>query len=352
MSRSRTLFLLSVALMIVPLAATCVAQDESNMTLKQINETIFQMTIKSAKTPLDVKAAYRWTMLDTWYSMPDQPGSGPYPATYAPAPDGHQFVVFQPKDLAAATAKRKLGVYVWGTGGCSADANSARFHLTEIASNGYIAISPGQILTGPHANGMSLEKADNDPASVNTAAKMLAALDWILTENKRQGSPYFGLIDPNRIAVAGNSCGGLLAIKVALDPRVKLLIFENSGIFDVPPTMVSSNSKVTKPGSDKADLAKLHTPVLYIVGGPQDVAEAYAMDNLKLINQVPVFVADQPGAGHVGLFLEPNGEATQIELDWLKWRFDGDQAAAKHFVGPDCTLCRNYRWAVYRKGIE
>jgi hypothetical protein len=61
-----------------------------------------------------------------------------------------------------------------------------------------------------------------------------------------------------------------------------------------------------------------------------------ALDDFKRINQVPVFLADHPGAGHVGLFLEPNGEATKVELDWLAWRLDGDQAAARTFEGADC----------------
>ena len=67
------------------------------------------------------------------------------------APDGLKYVVYQPKDLAGAESKGKLGVYVWGNGGCSADGASSRFHLTEIASHGYVVIVPGKILSGPKA---------------------------------------------------------------------------------------------------------------------------------------------------------------------------------------------------------
>ncbi|MCC7461329.1 MAG: hypothetical protein IT480_02575 [Gammaproteobacteria bacterium] len=87
-------------------------------------------------------------------------------------------------------------------------------------------------------------------------------------------------------------------------------------------------------------------------GGPQDIAESNALDDFKHINRVPVFVASQPGAGHIGLFMEPRGEATRIELDWLEWQFDKDRTAARTFVGTDRTLCRDFRWEVHRKGIK
>jgi hypothetical protein len=67
---------------------------------------------------------------------------------------------------------------------------------------------------------------------------------------------------------------------------------------------------------------------------------------------VPVFVADHPGAGHAGLFLEPNGEATKLELDWLGWQLHKNDLAARTFTGPDCILCLDFRWVVYRKRIE
>lgn len=62
-------------------------------------------------------------------------------------------------------------------------------------------------------------------------------------------------------------------------------------------------------------------------------------------------LADHPGAGHGGLFAEPHGEATKIELDWLAWQLDGNKVAARTFDGKDCALCRDFRWVVHRKGI-
>ena len=313
-------------------------------------------TAQDTESALAKEAAARGAMLMQTGKFPDMDGSGPYPATYAMAPNGMEDVVYQPKDL--TQVKAKLGVYIWGNGGCGYDATSARFHLIEIASRGYVAIAPGEIESGPKAPKPATDgtqQAGSDKRA--TPEKMLAALDWILAENKREGSPYFGKIDSASVAFSGHSCGGLIAMKAALDPRAKVLVLENSGLFRKPVGGVPANDKmaaVVKLLSQmkKEDLVQLHTPVLYILGGPQDIAEPNGLNDFQHIQHVPVFVADHPGAGHGGLFSEPNGEATKVELDWLAWQLHQDRVAARTFTGPDCTLCRDFRWVVYRKGIE
>ncbi|HEV8491264.1 MAG TPA: hypothetical protein VGR76_03295 [Candidatus Angelobacter sp.] len=307
------------------------------------------------------KAAARGAMLGQLGKFPDTKGNGPYPATYAMAPDGLEDVVYQPADLAGV--KGKLGVYIWGNGGCGYDATSARFHLIEIASHGYITIAPGEIQSGPKAPPKPAADAASPsvPAQGNekraTPEKMIAALDWILAENQRQGSPFYGKIDPALVTFSGHSCGGLIAMKAALDPRAKALVLENSGLFRQPiggPATYDRLAAVTKLLSQmkKEDLVRLHTPVLYILGGPQDIAEPNGLDDFQHIQHVPVFVADQPGAGHGGLFAEPNGEGTKIELDWMAWQLHNDKIASRTFTGPDCTLCRDFRWNVSRKMIN
>lgn len=314
-------------------------------------------TASDSTSALAQEAAARNAVLNQTGKFPDQPGSGAYAATYAMAPNGMEDVVYQPEDL--AKVKGKLGIYIWGNGGCGYDATSARFHLIEIASHGYIAIAPGEIQSGPKAppRPSTPPAPGQAPGKQATTEKMIAALDWILAENKRAGSPYFGKIDPASVAFSGHSCGGLIAMAAALDPRAKALILEDSGLFKQLPAGATGNGPMAAAFKlmtqmTKADLAKLHTPVLYILGGPQDIAEPNGLDDYQHIEHVPVFVADHPGAGHGGLFSEPNSEGTKIELDWLDWQLHKDHVAARTFTGPDCTLCRDFRWKVSRKGIQ
>jgi hypothetical protein len=321
------------------------------------NSPVF--TAPDTSSALAQKAASRGAMLMQTGKYPDTAGNGAYPATYAMAPGGMEDVVYQPKDL--SLVKGKLGVYIWGNGGCGYDATSARFHLIEIASHGYVAIAPGEILSGPKAPAQPTAAPGQAPGSGPnkraTSEKMIAALDWILAENQRSGSPYFGKIDPASVAFSGHSCGGIIAMNAALDPRAKALILENSGLFRQPLGGAASNDQTASVFKlmgqmKKVDLVKLHTPVLYILGGPQDMAEPNGLDDFQHIQHVPVFVADHPGAGHGGLFSEPNSEGTKIELDWLDWQLHKDSTASHTFTGPDCTLCRDFRWVVYRKHID
>ena len=102
----------------------------------------------------------------------------------------------------------------------------------------------------------------------------------------------------------------------------------------------------------KAALGRLHTPVIYILGGPTDIAYANGMDDFKRINSVPVMVANL-AVGHLGTFMEPNGgRAAQVAVSWLDWQLKGDARAAQRFVGAACGLCTDAAWQVERKQFD
>ena len=73
-------------------------------------------------------------------------------------------------------------------------------------------------------------------------------------------------------------------------------------------------------------LATLHTPTIYILGGPKDIAYANGMDDFARITHVPVAVANLP-VGHGGTYIEPNGgAAASVAVSWLDWQLRGDTA--------------------------
>ena len=135
--------------------------------------------------------------------------------------------------------------------------------MLELASHGYLVIASGRIYSGPGAHPAPIPPK---PFPRTPTSGLTDAIDWALAENQRQGSPYFGRIDPQAIAVAGFSCGGLQAAQVASDPRVATLIMQNTGTYD--------GERATMPGLKvpKTLVKTYHTPVLYILGGPTDVA--------------------------------------------------------------------------------
>src|SRR6185369_1652386 len=92
----------------------------------------------------------RAEMLARQAAMPDTPGTGKFPAMKEEVASLPNHVVYRPAQLDKLGSTR-LGLYVFGNGGCSNDGASARLHLLEVASHGYLAIAPGRLRSGPGA---------------------------------------------------------------------------------------------------------------------------------------------------------------------------------------------------------
>lgn len=283
-------------------------------------------------------------------TRPDTPGTGPFPAIKEMDPGLPDHVVYRPADL-TKLGGRKLGVFVWGNGGCAADGASARFHLLEIASHGYLVIAPGKDMTGvpraPRTPGPNPVEAGAPllPPVATTARDVSAGLDWALGENKRTDSRYKGLLDPKQVAVGGHSCGGLQALQVASDPRIRTVMIHNSGVF------TDGTNPIQGMQVDKSLLKTIHTSIIYFVGGKSDVAYPNGKDDYARIGHVPAVLIDSD-VGHGGTFREANGgRVAQISVDWLDWQLRRDKQAAKTFTGADCRLCTDSKWKIERKGF-
>jgi hypothetical protein len=280
-------------------------------------------------------------------AIPDTPGSGPFAAMKEEVPSLPNQVVYRPRDL-TKLGKTRLGLYVFGNGGCSDDGASARLHLLEIASHGYLAIAPGKIRNGPGATTPASWRgpvAGEFPPPPTSHTDLLNAIEWALAQNADPKSPLYDKLDPKAIAVSGFSCGGLQALLVAPDPRVKTVVIMNSGIY-------TSGARIPSLELPKSQLDKLHTPTLYILGGKTDIAYENGMDDYRRIEHVPVMVANLD-VGHGGTYWEPNGgKAAAAVVAWLNWQLRGDEASAKWFVGERCGLCTDAAWTVEKKRID
>ena len=279
------------------------------------------------------------TMMARINLLPDTPGDGPYPSIIEQVADLPNHVVYRPADL-SQVGEGQLGVFIWGNGACADDGASARLHLSEIASHGYLAIAPGKWRNGPNAKEPPAPPrepaADGSfPPAPTSAADLARALDWALAENSRPGSPYAGKIDPEAVAVGGFSCGGVQALELAGDPRVRTLVIQNSGI------LPDGAPRIGGMDLAKSALEDIHTPVIYVQGGPSDIAYENGMDDFRRIDGVPAAMVNLP-VGHGGTYFEPNGgKAARIVVDWLQWQLRGDAGAEASFRGEDCGFCRD-----------
>ncbi len=279
---------------------------------------------------------------------PLERGSGAYPALFEERADLPEHVVYRPANL-GALGRAKLGIYVFGNGGCSADGTSSRNHLLEIASHGYLVIASGTIpkLKPDAATTPSPPPAPGTKLTSATPTRALTdAIDWAQRENGRAGSPFKGRIATAEIAASGWSCGGLQALSAAQDPRVTTAVIMNSGFF---PEGANPIGGVV---SDKALLKTLHGSTLYVLGGPTDIAVANGTDDFGRIGHIPAALINIP-VGHGGTYMQPHGGiAAEVVTAWLDWRLKADRTAAARFVGKDCGFCRDPRLTIERKNFD
>ena len=115
----------------------------------------------------------------------------------------------------------------------------------------------------------------------------------------------------------------------------------NSGVLRKLPVIPGAPANLVNVQSlPKPDLGKLHTPVIYIIGGPTDIAYENANGDFDEIKGVPVFRVDLD-TGHNGTLWQPHGgRFADIASAWLQWRLNGDDDAAQQFAGDGCGLCR------------
>lgn len=248
----------------------------------------------------------------------DNGGSGDYKAIAAIEASLSDYVVYRPQNLNTATeSEGPLPVVVFANGGCSDTSITHERVLSEIASYGYIVIAIG-----------AMQRSLDDREIQSTDASMLTdAIDWIADQNADEESDYYGRADLDNVALSGQSCGGAQVLAVASDPRVEAYLMFNSGIGDM-----------SMAGGTRESLEDLHGPIVYIVGGPSDVATANAEMDYERIDHVSVAFANLLKGGHMGTFEEENGGSfSRISLHWLDWQLKGRDVSADIFLESDLS---------------
>ena len=260
-------------------------------------------------------------------------GTGPFKAIMKEESTLPEHTVIVPQDLTPFGPQKQLPVLVWGNGAC---ANSPFEHinfLNEIASNGYIVLATGNIpMTDEWYKG-----------PMSRSEQQIESIDWIIAQNADPKSPYYQKIDVKNICVAGMSCGGLQTLYNCADPRITTLMICNSGLFK---QSNASQAVGGMPMPEKSKLKDIHTPIIYILGGPTDIAYENGMDDFHLISHVPACAVNYP-VGHGGTYRQPHGgEFTIPALAWLNWQLKGDQEAAKMFIGKKPALLDRKDWTL------
>lgn len=180
------------------------------------------------------------------------------------------------------------------------------------AAAGYVVAAPEFPLTDANVAGDYLDEydVDNQPDDVRFVVGSLLAAD----------SPLAGRVDPDRVAVAGHSDGGLTALSVATEPMPGL-----RGVIALSASPVDAGS--------------MASPPILIVHGDADDVNPY--DNgVALYDEsaAPRFLLTLVGGDHLPPFLDgsPYLDAVdRVAVDFLDYYVAGRTATVGSLLGDD-----------------
>lgn len=260
----------------------------------------------------------------------DGGGTGPFKATAVSEAGLPDFTIYRPVNLLeSAGTDGTLPVIIFGNGGCVNSSVGHERFLSEIASHGYVIVAIGPF------------QSSNKPGRPESSEswRMFQALDWICAQGRDEKSEYYATLDLNHIASMGMSCGGAQAYYLSSDPRIKSLVILNSGM-----------GNMTMANSSKANVAAVHCPTVFVLGGPEDIAYNNAHVDYDNFPAQPVAEVNLP-VGHGGTYAdEYGGEFARMTLAWLDFVFKGHDEGERIFKGLDLTGFDG--WTVRSKNFD
>lgn len=248
--------------------------------------------------------------------------------------DEPRFNVFRPADLSQPGFK--LPVVVWGNGGCLRSDFLWAGMFQRWASAGFVVLS----LTG--GSGAPDDLLGMALAGATDASHQRQLIDWVEAQNA--SGPYAGMLDLERIIVAGNSCGGETAIgAAALDDRI-------AGIF-----VLSGSSAIG--ASSPEVMAEIKVPLGFVVGSAtEDMAAAPALGDYQALGDgIAGMIVNRFEGDH---FLISAGdtilpEIGEIALNWMVLVLYGTQQAYDALTSANvCDSCTPGWWTLQGKNLD
>jgi hypothetical protein len=212
------------------------------------------------------------------------------------------YTIFRP---ACMKDGEKYPVITWANGTCGLTHGYAVL-LGTIASHGFVIIASNSTWTNT---------APTDSVQERT-------LDYAAALQEDSSSDLYHRLDLDKIGAMGHSQGAMATVKAAKDPRVKSVIFWNTGVTNEKPFLnVSGDRDVGTP-----TLSAIQTGT---EGATQPGAWVYFHQVL------------QTGGGSTGhlVLMEQPDRVWEMAVAWWQWQLNGDETSKKMFVGTDCGLC-------------
>ena len=139
---------------------------------------------------------------------------------------------------------------------------------------------------------------------------------------------------------------GISALNVAADdPRVAA-VFVLSG---------SSVLPGSSPEDAAAVMSRIHVPVAYVVGGPEDIASTFARQDYDLLpDGVPAFFAQRSAGDHATVSMDASiqVEDAQIATAWTEFALYGYPQLRDVLLTNPCGDCPAGTWSIDSKHLD
>ncbi len=234
--------------------------------------------------------------------------------------DTHGLII--PVELGRDAVRHPILVWI---NGASAGFSSYRNMLDNVASHGFFIVS---------------DKQSSFSAEPEVTAQK-AAMDWVVNQAETAGSPYYGKLDPTRIAIGGHSMGSVSSFGNVKDPRVKTSLHMAGGLVGNPE------------GLEATWLQDLHAPAAFLCGDRDTNGLGRVRNDFEAIPAgVPVFFGLLAGVGHTDEFSQPNGGRWgRVVIAWLRWQLADDATYQTSFEGASCAFCSG-DWTAMKQAID
>lgn len=221
--------------------------------------------------------------------------------TEAEAPgDWKKFEAFYPAGLETEENTYPVVVFANGTGVAASKYKALFRHM---ASWGFIVLG------------------SEDPSTC-TGASAEAALVWLLEQNSDPDSVFYQKVDRSHIGISGHSQGGVTVFNAVSEQP-------HGGLYTCAVSLSPTEWALAAAIGLDYDPSKMTAPTLILAASENDVITPDGVNGLADVIPAGTVRALRPGMDHGKMLYSADGYVTA----WFMWQLQGDQNAAKAFVG-------------------
>lgn len=181
----------------------------------------------------------------------------------------------------------------------------------------------------------------NEDPSTCTGASAEATLAWLLEQNSDPDSIFYQKADTEHIGISGHSQGGVAVFNAVSEQP-------HGGMYACAVSLSPTQLDVAAAIGLNYDPGKMSVPTLILAAPENDVITPEGVKILSDAIPSGTVTALRPGMDHGKMLYSADGYVTA----WFLWQLQGDQEAAKAFIGENPEILSNALYQDAKVNLE